>query len=251
VPSWLLSDRTLSGGNLSAIGVGTLVIGLSSYVPTYVQGVLGAGPLVAGFALAALTVGWPISVSLSGQLYLRLGFRDTALLGSALIVTGSVLCASLAPNAQVAQVAGACFLVGLGLGFVSNPTLVAVQSVFGWERRGVVTGANMFCRSIGSAIGAALFGAIANATLSDRFDHSPTALAGRLPRSADATRLVFGQHRSDQHTAVMVFIRGALYDAGHHVFIALVIVALVGTAALFLMPRRPILEPVTELRGAS
>ena len=59
------------------------MIGLSSYVPTYAQGVLGTGALVAGFALAALTVGWPLAATLSGRLYLRIGFRDTALIGSA------------------------------------------------------------------------------------------------------------------------------------------------------------------------
>ena len=56
-------------GNLTAVAVGALTIGLSSYVPTYVQGVLGTGALVAGFALAALTVGWPLAATFSGRLY--------------------------------------------------------------------------------------------------------------------------------------------------------------------------------------
>jgi CrcB protein len=47
--------------------VGAVLLGLSSYVPTYVQDVLGTGPLVAGFALATLTMGWPISASQSGR----------------------------------------------------------------------------------------------------------------------------------------------------------------------------------------
>ena len=47
--------------------------GLTSYVPTYAQGVLGTGPLVAGFALATLTIGWPIAAPQSGRLYLRIG----------------------------------------------------------------------------------------------------------------------------------------------------------------------------------
>src|ERR1035437_3817949 len=91
LPLWVFARRTLVGGNLAALGVGALLIGLSSYVPTYVQGVLGAGALVAGFALAALTVGWPIAAALSGRLYLRIGFRDTALIGMGIVVTGSVL----------------------------------------------------------------------------------------------------------------------------------------------------------------
>ena len=44
-----------------------MLLGLTSYVPTYVQGVLGTGPLVAGFALATLTLGWPIAASQAGS----------------------------------------------------------------------------------------------------------------------------------------------------------------------------------------
>ena len=59
----------------------------------------------------------------------------------------------------------ACFLMGLGLGLVASPSLIAAQASVGWADRGVVTGANMFARSIGSAVGVAMFGAVANAVL--------------------------------------------------------------------------------------
>jgi hypothetical protein len=42
------------------------------------------------------------------------------------------------------------------------PTLIAAQSSVEWNERGVVTGNNMFARSLGSAVGVAVFGAIAN-----------------------------------------------------------------------------------------
>ena len=121
-----------------------MTIGLSSYVPTYVQGVLGTGALVAGFTLAALTVGWPLAATFSGRIYIRIGFRDTALIGAAFVLLGAVLCTLLGPTTPVWQVGGACFVVGVGLGFLSSPVVVAVQSVVGWDRRGVVTGTNMF-----------------------------------------------------------------------------------------------------------
>ncbi len=63
LPLWVFRPRVLVGGNLAALAVGALLIGLSSYVPTYAQGVLGTGALVAGFALASLTVGWPLAAS--------------------------------------------------------------------------------------------------------------------------------------------------------------------------------------------
>ena len=89
VPLRLLRNRLLVATNLAAACVGAVLLGLTSYVPTFVQVVLGTGPLVAGFALAALTLGWPLSASQSGRVYLRIGFRATALIGAAVVVLGS------------------------------------------------------------------------------------------------------------------------------------------------------------------
>jgi EmrB/QacA subfamily drug resistance transporter len=236
LPLWVLRRRILTAGNLVALVVGAMLIGLSSYVPTYVQGVLGTGALVAGLALAALTLGWPIAATLSGRLYMRIGFRRTAFIGSVFIVTGAVLAALLAADSSVWQVAGTCFVLGLGMGLVSSPTLVAVQSVVGWDRRGVVTATNLFCRSLGSAVGVAVLGAIANATLTDRFRHPPPGVAA--PHSVDATSLVLTNDGQSPHSATAAFVRGALFDASHHVFVALVAIAVLMVAALLLMPRR-------------
>jgi EmrB/QacA subfamily drug resistance transporter len=244
LPLWVFSHRTLVGGCLMAVVVGALMMGLTSYLPTYVQGVLGTGALVAGFALAALTIGWPLSASLAGKIYMRIGFRDTALIGSGIIVIGAVLTAMLTQHAQVWQAAAASFVLGLGLGLASSPTVVAVQSTVGWDRRGVVTATNMFSRSLGSAVGAAVFGAIANATLSDRFANAPADVAGHLPDSVDATSLVLGG-KAAEHTATTNFVQSALFDATHHVFLASVAVAVLGAIALLVMPRRT--EQLTDV----
>ncbi|HEU4676040.1 MAG TPA: MDR family MFS transporter [Motilibacteraceae bacterium] len=235
LPLWVFSRRILVGGNVAAFAVGAITLGLSSYVPTYVQGVLGTGPLVAGLALAALTVGWPLAATFSGRIYLRIGFRDTAVIGSAVAVVGVLLTLGLGLSTPVWQVGVACFVVGVGLGLSSAPVVVAIQSVVGWNRRGVVTGTNMFSRSIGSAVGVAIFGAIANATLAHRFAHPPADVAGKLPQG-DATRLVLDG--KDDGSPVFAYVRSALDDASHHVFVALVAAAALAVVAVALMPRR-------------
>ena len=169
LPLWVLSRRLLLTTSLTALGVGAILIGLTSYVPTYLEGGIGAPPLVAGLALAALTLGWPIAAALSGRLfYMRYGFRPTVLIGMGLVLAGSVLLLVRAQAPNIAVVAVACFLIGLGLGLVASPSLIAAQASVGWSERGVVTGANMFARSIGSAVGVAVFGAVANAV----FEHA-------------------------------------------------------------------------------
>ena len=75
LPMWVFTRRVLLASAVIALLVGAVLLGLTTYVPTFVQTVLGTGPLVAGFALATLTIGWPISAALSGRFYLRLGFR--------------------------------------------------------------------------------------------------------------------------------------------------------------------------------
>jgi EmrB/QacA subfamily drug resistance transporter len=207
VPLQLLRNRLLVSTNLVAACVGAVLIGLTSYVPTFVQDVLGTGPLVAGFALAALTLGWPISASQSGRAYLRIGFRLTALVGTAGVVLGAALLLLLGESSSVLQVAGTVFVIGLGMGFAAAPTLIAAQSSATWQQRGVVTGTNMFFRSAGSAVGVAIFGAIVNATLG---------------RSAVETDRV---------------APGALTTAVHHVFLGTAVLAVAMMIAVLLMPR--------------
>jgi EmrB/QacA subfamily drug resistance transporter len=203
LPLWVFRRRILVSSNMASLGVGAVLIGLTSYIPTYVQGVLGTGPLIAGFALSTLTVGWPITSSQSSRLYLHYGYRTTGLIGASVVVLGAGMTALLTDHASVAAVGAACFIVGAGLGLVAAPTLIAAQSTVGWSDRGVVTATNMFSRSIGSAVGIALFGAIAN-------------------RSIRAT---------PTHSAAVID------EAAHHVFLGVVAVSVLLTLAVTGMPR--------------
>lgn len=133
---------------------------------------LGTSALVAGFALAAMTLGWPIAASFAGRIYLRLGFRTTMLLGAVIVVIGAALLLTVRPDSSVLYLAFACFVIGLGLGFSASPGVVAAQSSVDWRSRGVVTGANMFARSVGSAVGVAIFGAVANGVVASRLGDS-------------------------------------------------------------------------------
>lgn len=163
LPPWVVSRRLLATTALISFGVGAVMLGLTSYVPTFLEGALSTSPILAGLALAALTIGWPISASQSGRFYLRLGFRKTAMIGITITVIGTAVLALTASAPSVLLAAASCFIVGLGLGLVATPSLIAAQSSVDWNERGVVTGTNLFARSIGSSLGVAVFGAVANA----------------------------------------------------------------------------------------
>ncbi|WP_194837114.1 MDR family MFS transporter [Nocardia sp. XZ_19_369] len=184
LPLWVFTRRVVIASSLVSVLVGAILVGLTTYVPTFTQGVLGTGALVAGLTVGALTLGWPIAASQAGKVYLRIGFRSTALIGSGLATIGAATTLLITEDSTLWQVAGSCFVIGVGMGLVATPTLIAAQTSADWTERGVVTSANMFARSIGSAVGVAVFGAIVNARVGDT-DHPVPAIL------SSAVHLVF------------------------------------------------------------
>lgn len=213
LPLWVFSRRLLLTTAFISLGVGAALIGLTSYVPTYLERSLGAAPLVAGLTLAVLTIGWPIAASQSGRLYLRFGFRNTVLIGMFFAVAGTALLASFSRQPNLGIVAVSCFVVGLGMGLVATPSLIAAQASVGWDERGVVTGTNLFARSIGSALGVAIFGAIANSIFH--------AVGG-----------------SDT-------VPSTVESASGGVFIAVVVVVIATVGAAIAMPKTPVVQTGT------
>lgn len=211
LPLWIFRRRLLNGTNAASLVVGVVMIGLTSYVPLFAQGVLGTDALVAGFAVAALTVGWPISAAIAGRFYLRIGFRPTAFMGSAFAVSGAALLLFVSEDSSILHLAASCFVIGIGLGFIAAPLVVAAQSSVEWAKRGVVTGTTMFARSVGSAVGIAIFGAIANAAVTRRLGSGHQDLDD-LPSSV-------------------------LEPSIHEVYIGIGVAALVLVGAIALLPR--------------
>src|SRR5690606_15728304 len=125
--------------------------------------------------------GWPVASSLSGILYLRIGFRNTAIIGTVIIILSSVAFLMLPFDTPVWLLVIDQIMIGFGLGFLSTPTLVGVQSIVPWGKRGVVTGSNMFSRYLGQSIGAAILGGIFNMAMGSQLTGAPGTLKSQLP----------------------------------------------------------------------
>jgi MFS family permease len=219
LPLWVFRKRVLVSAMLASLVVGVLMMGLSTYVPLYAQTVLGHGAVVAGFALAAMTLGWPIAASNAGRLYLTIGFRRTMLIGSAIGLAGAALLLTIDQDSSILHLAAPCFVMGLGFGLVASPSIIAAQSSVTWEHRGVATGTTMFARSVGSAVGVAVFGAIANGVVASRIGRGVPDLEHLTPN--------------------------VLHPAVHAVFVASALAAVSLIAVSAVMSRR-VVEPVTD-----
>lgn len=235
MPGWLWRRRVLSGANLATVGMGVVMMAPNAYLPTFAQSVLGLGAIGSGLVLASMSIGWPLASSFSGRLYMRIGFRQTALIGAVLIIIATAGFAFFPQPAPVWLAVLDTVVLGAGFGLLSTPLLVGVQSVVDWDRRGVVTGANMFSRYLGSSLGAALMGAIFNATLSESLAQAPQALREALP--GDINQIIETLQHDKVSQVAQTYLRGAIDDATVHLYMAGLVVAGLLLLAVIIIPR--------------
>ncbi|WP_182358703.1 MFS transporter [Tomitella gaofuii] len=176
LPLHLWARRLPAGSYAATFTAGMMVIGLSIYLPNWAQQVLGLGAVAAGFVLATMSITWPTASGLSARLYMRIGFRNTALIGTGFAVASGIVFSTLSVSSPVWQAVLGSALMGAGMGLIVSPLLVGLQSTVGWSERGTITGGAMFARYLGQSLGAAVFGAVTNAVLRDHAG-APPAIA--------------------------------------------------------------------------
>lgn len=229
----LWRDPLIRYGNISALTAGTLFIGVVTFLPTFVQGVLGGSALTAGFALSVMTLGWPVAAFWSGQRIMTLGVRRIVRVGGVAILVGALVLALGAGYGAVAAGAGS-FVMGLGLGFLNSTALVAIQSAVSWNQRGVATASNMLMRILGNALGAALFGGVLNFMMARYIRRE--GLQGRV--SLDSIQSLMGESGGGARldSAVLELLREGLAGSLHVVFWGVALLGLVTLFAAFRIP---------------
>lgn len=235
MPGWLWRNPALAGANLAMIGMGFIIMVPSAYLPTFTQSVYGLNAISAGLVLAAISIGWPTASTLSAKLYLRIGYRNTALIGSVCILLAIVGFLLLPFQVSVWFIALDQVLLGAGFGLLSTPLLVGAQASVEWHQRGVVTGANMFSRFLGQSLGIAVFGTLFNANLAKQLTDAPSALLSRLPQDIDnvVTTLQQPQLAAD----IALYLRHLVFNATYSLYIGLIVMAALVFIVVMMSPR--------------
>ena len=207
LPLDLFASRVISVSSVSGALMGAAMMGTVTFVPLWVQSVLGGGPTSAGAAIAPMALGWPLASAISGRLVSRLGYRRLLLGGFALTAGAAILLALLlrpGVSLRVVQVVTAVF--GAGLGTANPPLLFAIQTSVPWNRRGVATASTIFFRAIGGTLAVGLLGGALAHALSGA--GAPPGLVEKL----------LGAERSTLDPAVVASLSSGIQDAMGLVF---------------------------------
>lgn len=166
MPMGLFRNGIFTIANIYGFIMGFAMFGGIIFIPIYFQGVMGFSATRSGFAMIPMVVGILSMSILSGQLITRYGkYKIYPVVGSIVIAVALFLLSTLEVDTPYWHIAIFVWIFGMGLGFTMQTIMVAVQNAVPMRELGVATSAVTFTRSLGGAVGTALFGAILNTRL--------------------------------------------------------------------------------------
>jgi EmrB/QacA subfamily drug resistance transporter len=159
-------NRVVVIGSLGSCAAGAMMMGISAYLPVYVQGAMGYSAMTGGLVLGAMSVSWALASLLGARIMVRTTYRLVAVLGALAMVAGCAILIIAPPETGPLFATTGSFVVGIGMGFCMTVFVVSIQASVPWHQRGAATSSTMFLRFMGQVIGVSGCGAVLNATIS-------------------------------------------------------------------------------------
>ena len=161
LPLAILLNPVVSRGTAAACFIMGTFIGLSIYLPAYLELVLGLTASGTGLALIPFMGGVVTGATLAGRLMGHLRrYKRPPIVGLALATAGLLLLTWRPTSLSLLTVELIFVVVGVGMGTVLPVTTVAIQNAVELHQLGTATGTMNFFRSLGGAVAVAVFGAI-------------------------------------------------------------------------------------------
>lgn len=179
----LWGERMIARAN-GALLLGTMtLIGVTSYLPVYIQAVQGRPAILAGIPLSAMLFAWPSASAISSRVVKLLSMRRTLRLGGALIPVGAAFLLLITPDTPPLAMGIGPFIMGFGMGLLNITSMVMIQGSVEWSKRGSATAALIFSRTLGNTLGVTALGAILNIGVVSFATHHGNALNAEQIRS--------------------------------------------------------------------
>jgi EmrB/QacA subfamily drug resistance transporter len=175
---------------ISGVGflLGFAMFGVINFLPLFQQTVQGASATNSGLLLLPM-MGAAMVVSLFvGKAITSTGkYKIYPVIGGVGMVAGMWLLSLMDVNTPPWQTGVFIAVLGLGMGFLMQTTMLIAQNSVEQKDLGVASSSSTFFRSIGGSFGVSLFGAIFNNhLLSDLTDKFGSQVAGQMTQGAAA-----------------------------------------------------------------
>ncbi|MFN8426710.1 MAG: MFS transporter [Anaerolineales bacterium] len=241
LPLPLFRDKLFSTATSHGLFTGWAVFGTISFIPLFVQSVLGASPTQAGVTVTPMLLGWVACSIFGSRILLRVGYRRLSIIGTSIFLIGAILLALFGASADRTFVMVFVTLMGMGMGLSIPAYVIAVQTTVERRHLGTATSMLQFSRSMGGTLGISVMGAALSARL-----------AANLSASGLDVSLISGllDPLSSSAGVVESGARLAMADAIHLVFLIALIAAALGWIAAIFTPRKELKDDIPTVAHA-
>ena len=153
LPIPLFRDSLFSTATAHGLLTGWAVFGSISFIPLFVQSVLGTDALQAGITITPMLLGWVGASIIGTRLLLRVGYRNLSIIGTALFAVGAFLMTLVGANSSQLMVMVFVTMMGIGMGLSIPAFVIAVQTSVERRHLGTATSMLQFSRSMGGTLG--------------------------------------------------------------------------------------------------
>ncbi|MEO6513408.1 MAG: MDR family MFS transporter [Candidatus Saccharimonadales bacterium] len=179
IPLKLFKNDIMAVSTILSFITGIAMFASILYIPLYQQIVRGLSPTKSGLLMLPMVAGMFLASMLSGQLITRTGrYRIFPIIGTLLLALGLWLFSHLGIGTSYVLLSLWMLVIGLGLGQLFQVPTLAVQNATPRENLGTATSTVTFFRSIGSALGGAIFGSILISRLTHHLQETLPGAAG-------------------------------------------------------------------------
>lgn len=201
-----ISVFTLCCIGLMLVGLG--MFGVVSYLPTFLQTVIGMSATNSGTTLIPLMIGMMGTSIAGGFIMKRTGYKILMITGPIISAVGMFLLSTLGAGSSQVNAIAYLIVIGAGMGLVMSNYTVAAQNMMRKADIGAATSTLTLFRGLGATIGVSLLGAIVNNQMIAQLNKNlPAGAAAMLP-TTDATNL--GQLLLTPHTTIPAPILDAI-----------------------------------------
>lgn len=161
IPPRLFADRNFTLAQVLTFLVGAAMLAASAYLPQYMQFVRGASSTASGMLLLPLMAGMFGAQLLLGRITSKGGgYRACTIIGGALAALGGLALLAVGADTPTAVTSALTFVLGTGMGFLMQSTLLITINSADPRDMGAATGTTTLLRTIGGSLGIAVLGAV-------------------------------------------------------------------------------------------
>jgi EmrB/QacA subfamily drug resistance transporter len=243
VPLDLWRTRIVLTGTMASFFAGLGTLGLVSYVPVYVQGILGGSAIEAGLTLTVSSISWPMA-SFGVKYFCRwFGEQGTIRLGGFLLAFSLGSLFTVTPESGSWHLMLCTFPFGFGMGLFNTTTTIVIQHSVPWQRRGSATAAIFFMRTLGGTLGVAVLSGILNGVIRNHLQDGGGMSPGRVTE-------LLARPRGTSIDQVPPHLAEALSSGLHYVFAGMGIAGLILFVFTMLMPATSAMSADDRQKGA-